>query len=436
MLGPALGAFDEEGRDWLNAPYSNGGKAKHFRCCFCNNGHLTTYRIDSGEWLFKCSTCGAKGDFVQAIALKEKTEYRQVTPELIKRYTDRTITPVAAAVAKAYAVPAGSWPAIEDMAAVLAAPPACPAELIKDVAFEKSKITLAGPSKSMKTFFQLYLAICVATGKPWFGHATQQGKVLYVNFELCPWSFQKRVGDICAKLNVTLPPDTLHIWNLRGNQVSIEQLQLEFTKQVNAGQYALIVFDPLYKILGARNENEAAAMADLYHRLESIAHKIGAAYCVAHHFAKGQAAAKNVLDRASGSGVVARDGDCILTLTPHETEDCFTLDYVLRDFPHIKPQVLRWVWPLFEVAADLDPERLKTKVARLKPITTADVVACLTTTPLDRRTAIATICKRTGRGVCAVKDAIKLAETEGQVFVHEVKSNKGPPTYGYSRQSV
>ena len=33
-----------------------------------------------------------------------------------------------------------------------------------------AKISLSGPSKSRKTFSQMHLAVCVATGSEWFGH--------------------------------------------------------------------------------------------------------------------------------------------------------------------------------------------------------------------------------------------------------------------------
>ena len=66
------------------------------------------------------------------------------------------------------------------------------------------------------------------------------------------------------------------------------------------------------------------------------------------HFSKGNQAGKESIDRVSGSGVFGRDPDSILSLTPHEERDCFTLEATLRIFPPIDPVVLRWAFPLFD----------------------------------------------------------------------------------------
>ena len=78
------------------------------------------------------------------------------------------------------------------------------------------------------------------------------------------------------------------------------------------------------------------------------------------HFAKGNAAAKETIDRISGSGVFARDPDSLITFTKHEEEDAYTIEMVLRNLPPVKPFVVRWQWPLFRREESLDPAHLKT----------------------------------------------------------------------------
>src|SRR3954462_16003810 len=81
--------------------------------------------------------------------------------------------------------------------------------------------------------------------------------------------------------------------------------------------------------------------------------------CMAGHFAKGNAAAKETIDRISGSGVFARDPDSLIPFTKHEEEGAFTVEMVLRNLPPVEPFVVKWEWPLFRRASQLDPARLK-----------------------------------------------------------------------------
>jgi hypothetical protein len=80
---------------------------------------------------------------------------------------------------------------------------------------------------------------------------------------------------------------------------------------------------------------------------------------VAHHFAKGDSAAKNAIDRMSGAGAWARDPDSILVLTPHEEPDCFTVSTVLRNLPQVDEFVVEWDYPLMKLAPELNPGALR-----------------------------------------------------------------------------
>ena len=55
-----------------------------------------------------------------------------------------------------------------------------------------------------------------------------------------------------------------------------------------------------------------------------------------------------------------------MTLTRHEEADCFTAEATLRNFPPLEPFVVRWAWPLFERANELNPAALKATGGRPK----------------------------------------------------------------------
>ena len=80
---------------------------------------------------------------------------------------------------------------------------------------------------------------------------------------------------------------------------------------------------------------------------------------MAHHFAKGDSSAKNAIDRASGGGVMARWGDVMLTMTPHEEEDAMAIEMSLRNFAPVHAFAVRWNHPRWVRDISLDPAKLK-----------------------------------------------------------------------------
>ena len=99
--------------------------------------------------------------------------------------------------------------------------------------------------------------------------------------------------------------DTLHLWNLRGHNADLTLLRPKLEEQLARHQFGLIILDPVYKLLGNRDENANGEIASLMNELEALAQSSGAAVVVAHHFAKGDSTAKSAIDRMSGAGAWA-----------------------------------------------------------------------------------------------------------------------------------
>jgi hypothetical protein len=144
----------------------------------------------------------------------------------------------------------------------------------------------------------------------------------------------------------------------------------------------LLDSDPTYKLLGIADENSATDITALLNAMESLAVTSGAAVAMAGHFAKGNAAAKDTIDRISGSGVFARDPDSLITFTKHEEEGAFTVEMILRNLPPVDPFVVRWDWPLFKREGGLDPSRLRQAGGRPAKYDPADVLKLLAGTRL------------------------------------------------------
>jgi RecA-family ATPase len=130
-----------------------------------------------------------------------------------------------------------------------------------------------------------------------------------------------------------------------GKAADLSNLLPMLLRQIGRDKYVLII-DPIYKLLGLRDENKAGDIASLLNEIEALAVETGAAVAFGAHYSKGTQAGKEVIDRIGGSGVFARDPDSILNFTRHERNDCFTVDATLRNHPPIKPFVARWAYPL------------------------------------------------------------------------------------------
>jgi RecA-family ATPase len=163
---------------------------------------------------------------------------------------------------------------------------------------------------------------------------------LYCNFELPEFAIEQRVHEICKAMGIDVPKN-LTLWNLRGHAADAATILPIISREAKRVGFMLIVLDPFYKLLGARDENASRDMADLMNQIERVAVDTGGAVAFGSRFAKGNASAKESMDRISGSGVFARDPDSILTTTRHEQDDAFSVEMTLRNHAPQEPFVIR-----------------------------------------------------------------------------------------------
>ena len=255
---------------------------------------------------------------------------------------------------------------VVDAAQFMATPHPAPPQLIEGILHQGSKMSISGNSKAYKTWIYADLAVSVSHGLPWLGFKTNQGKVLYLNFEVQDFGWHDRIAKLCESKGVKIQTGKLHFWNLRGKARSFRELIPVIIELSKREQYALIVIDPIYKLMAGGEENSAGDIAEMLNSFERLAVETGAAVAYAHHFAKGNASAKEAIDRQSGSGVFGRDPDSLLIFTAHEEEGAFTVDTILRNFAPISQFVVRWHYPMMEPDDNLDPAKLKQVAGRKK----------------------------------------------------------------------
>ena len=283
-------------------------------------------------------------------------------------------------------------------------PEPVPPQVIQGILHQGGKMTLCGTSKSNKSWSLLDLAISVASGQEWWGHRCEKLPVAYLNFELHPWAMQQRLSALCmARPECREVSDTLFLWNLRGHNADISLLRPKLERELARQQFGLIILDPVYKLLGNRDENANGEIASLMNEFEALAQRTGAAIVIAHHFAKGDSSAKSAIDRSSGAGVWSRDPDSVVTLSPHEEDGCFTVNLTLRNLPMAPEFVLAWDYPLMRPAKDLNPAALRRPQSKNKVCSDKEFIdEYISEAPASRGTIVA----------AATKNAISPATTD------------------------
>lgn len=255
-------------------------------------------------------------------------------------------------------------PDFEDMSDSWENMPELAPPLIENVLRQGHKMLLAGPSKAGKSFALIELAIAIAEGRQWLGWQCAKGKVLYVNLELDKASCLHRVKDVYSALNI--PPANLHnlmIWNLRGQTKPMDKLAPSLIWRAKREGFLAVIIDPIYKVITG-DENSADQMAHFCNQFDKVCTALGCAVIYCHHHSKGSQGGKRSMDRASGSGVFARDPDALLDMVELDlTEDIIKqlknnasclicADYLNRYAP--------------SAAADASPDDLLSHTASLK----------------------------------------------------------------------
>ena len=193
--------------------------------------------------------------------------------------------------------------------------------LIGGVLRQGHKMLLAGPSKAGKSYALIEMVIAIAEGRSWLGFDCAKGKVLYVNLELDRASCLHRFRDVYDRLGwKPAGLRNIDIWNLRGKSIPMDKLAPKLIRRALKKDYIAVVIDPIYKIITG-DENSADQMAAFCNQFDKVCTELGCAVIYCHHHSKGNQGGKRSMDRASGSGVFARDPDALLDLIELEVSD-------------------------------------------------------------------------------------------------------------------
>ena len=240
-----------------------------------------------------------------------------------------------------------------------------PPELIKGVLRESHKMLVAGPSKAGKSFLLMELCIAFAEGRSWMGFECEQCKVLYVNLEIDEATCEHRFIAIYEKLGFTKDnwhADNIQVLPLRGQAKPLDDLVPQLIDAIKDQGYKAVIIDPIYKVITG-DENNASDMGHFCNQFDRLCQALGCAVIYCHHHSKGAQGQKKAQDRASGSGVFARDPDALIDIIEIEkSEDepmafgesinvdsqhgpAFRMDFSLREFASPKPVCMWFDYP-------------------------------------------------------------------------------------------
>jgi hypothetical protein len=224
-------------------------------------------------------------------------------------------------------------------------------------------------TKRGKSWAEVGRGICLAMGLPWLGRfPTRPGKVLYLDNELHHETLSYRIQTVADAMSIRLSDlkGRFVPVSLRGDLRTMREIHMDLLASgVRRGDYDLLITDAQYRTYWpGLCENDNAQMAEFYNAVDAIATEFDAANSLVHHGTKGDQSEKAVTDVGAGAGAMSRAADTHLILREHDEENAAVLEVALRSFAPVEPMALRWAFPVWVPAPDLDPKQLKRRVSR------------------------------------------------------------------------
>ena len=208
---------------------------------------------------------------------------------------------------------------------------------------------------------------------------------MLVNLEITPEHFHRRLVNMMLALGV-LPDDIgdrLLVLNGRGHEILLGQIE----RMVHERAVELLILDPVYKLLPG-DESDQTGVKALLKQIDRICTRTGAATFYAHHAGKGEAGDRQTIDRASGSGVLARDYDAQISLVSHVEDGLLVAEQIARSYPPRDPFCITWDMDrgcfVMDAAAPVVRTSMnRNKSGRVGPaVSDDDAVALVTSEPM------------------------------------------------------
>jgi hypothetical protein len=272
-------------------------------------------------------------------------------------------------------------------------------QVIEGIICDRSKLVIVSSAKCFKTWLTIYMALCVSHGIPFLGRNTIRRKILYVNLELKPATFDRRLQAIASALGITVDPGWFHHLPLRGCMAGITVDELisrivALAKQLNIG---MVVIDPVAKANVEGEENSSRDQTLFFNQIDRLTTEAECTVVLNDHTTKGNQSEKDPLDTIRGSSAKGGDLDAAMVLRKHEVDLCYRVDMVHRELAPVDPFTIGWNYPLMELRPDLDPDDMKkAKAGRKKAYDAIKLLAAISDTTAENPVSILAWSKAAG----------------------------------------
>lgn len=313
-----------------------------------------------------------------------------------------------------------------------------PGWMIEGVWQKTSHGMIAGEPKTYKSVIATDMAVSVASGKPFLGKfpVRHQGPVMYVQEENSPWLVKDRVKKISfsrgamngsatmfgSQLTVEMPDDLpLYFLNNMGFDFTNEEDRQFMEKSIQEIHPVLIIFDPLYLMLGDKDENSSKDIRPVLNWLLSLRYKYSTSVIVLHHWnkaGKSERGGQRMLGSVLFHGWVE---SAMYTRVVNEQNHQIEVEREFRSFA--KPDLLNVTFNFGEPGDDYYDARIATEAAR---ITNDALIEFLKST----RATIEEIKEATGLPVKQLRGRLDKLIKEGQITVN----NDGIYSYTYKEE--
>ena len=207
---------------------------------------------------------------------------------------------------------------------------------------------VSGEPKTYKSTLITDMIVSVASGVPFLGkfpvHHT--GPVIYVQEENAPVLVKDRVLKVtssrgllgkatCDKKKLTITPHKelpIHFMNNKGFDLTSEEYRSFLEEQAEKIKPVLVVFDPLYLMLGDKDENSSKDVRDVLRWLVGFRYKFDCAVIVLHHWNKNSKTARGGQRMLGSTLFHAWVESAIYCAVSNESQQEITVERELRSF--------------------------------------------------------------------------------------------------------
>jgi hypothetical protein len=224
--------------------------------------------------------------------------------------------------------------------------PQKPDQILENTLDRGDKMAVIASSKMNKTMLVNQFGLSLASNSHNFltWYIPKPRRVLMIQLEVTADHFHRRIRRLSKAMGITAKDigDRLQIVNGRGLYITGAKGIEKIRKVAGKHKPEVIIIDPLYKIADGV-ENAAEDMKIILAEFDRLAEDTGAAIVYVHHDGKGTPGEKKITDRGSGSGVLGRDYDAAIVLTPHmKIEGATVVECVLRNYAPKAASVIVW----------------------------------------------------------------------------------------------